>query len=97
MTTNLLFTHSVVSDSTTPWTAARQASLFFTVSQSLLKLMSIESVMPFNHLILCHPLPLPPSIFPSLRVLSNLMNSMKRQKEMPTNWAGLKQQRLILS
>ena len=55
----------------TPWTAARQASLSFTISQSLLKLMSIESVMPSNHLILYHPLLLPPSIFPSIRVFSN--------------------------
>ena len=55
----------------TPWTAAHQASLFITNSQSLLKLMSIESVMPFNHLILCHPLLLRPSIFPSIRVFSN--------------------------
>ena len=54
----------------TPWTAARQASLSITNSQSLLKLMSIESVMPSNHLILCHPL-LPPSTFPSNRVFSN--------------------------
>ena len=54
----------------TPWTAARQASLSITNSQSLLKLMSIESVMPSNHLILCHPLLLP-SIFPSIRVFSN--------------------------
>ena len=49
----------------TPWTAACQASLSFTISWSLLKLMFIESVMPSNHLILCHPLLLPPSIFPS--------------------------------
>ena len=55
----------------TPWTTARQASLSFTNSQSLLKLMSIESVMPSNHLILCCPLILPPSIFPSIRVFSN--------------------------
>ena len=55
----------------TPWTAACQASQFFTISQSLLKLMSIESVMPSNHLILCHPLLLPSSIFPSIRVFSN--------------------------
>ena len=53
------------------WTAAHQSSLFFTISQSLLKLMSIESVMPSNHLILCRPLLLPPSIFPSIRVFSN--------------------------
>ena len=55
----------------TPWTAARQASPSFTISQSLLKLMSIESVMPSNHLILCHPLLLLPSIFQSIRVFSN--------------------------
>ena len=55
----------------TPWTAARQASLSITNSQSLLKLKSIESVMPSNHLILCRPLVLPPSIFPSIRVFSN--------------------------
>ena len=55
----------------TPWTAACQASLSITNSQSLLKLMSIESVMPSNHLILCHPLLLLPSIFPSIRVFAN--------------------------
>ena len=55
---------------TTPWTAALQASLSFIVSQSILKLMSIESMMPSNHLILCCPLLLP-SIFPSIRVSSN--------------------------
>ena len=54
-----------------PWTAARQASLSITNSQNLLKLMSIESVMPSNHLILCCPLLLPPSIFPSIKVFSN--------------------------
>ena len=54
----------------TPWTAARQASLSF-ISQNLLKLMSIESVMPSNHLILCHPLLLPPSVFPSIRLFSS--------------------------
>ena len=55
----------------TPWTAACQASLSFAISWSLLKLMSIEPVMPSNHLILCHPLLLLPSIFPSIRVFSN--------------------------
>ena len=55
----------------TPWTAERQASLSIINSWSMLKLMSIESVMPSNHLILCHPLLLPPSIFPSIRVFSN--------------------------
>ena len=65
------FSHSLMSDSATPCTAACQASLSITNSQSLLKLMSIESVMPSNHLILCHPLLLLPSIFPSIRVFSN--------------------------
>ena len=55
----------------TPWTAARQASLSITNSWSLLKLTCIALVMPSNHLILCHPLLLPPSIFPSFRVYSN--------------------------
>ena len=54
----------------TPWTAACQASPSITNSRSLLKLVSIESVMPSNHLILCHPLFLPPSVFPSIRVFS---------------------------
>ena len=54
-----------------PWTAARQVSLSFTVSQSLLKLMSVKSVMPFNHLILCWPLLLLPSVFPSIKAFSN--------------------------
>ena len=62
---------SVVSDSATPWTTALQASLSITNSQSLPKLMSIKSVMPSNHLILCCPLLLLPSIFPSMRVFSN--------------------------
>ena len=62
---------SVTSDSATPWTTARQASLSFTKSRSPPKLMSIELVMPSNHLILCHPLLLLPSIFPSIRVFSN--------------------------
>ena len=55
----------------TPWSAALQASLSFIISQSFLKLMSIESVMPSNHLILCCPFILLPSIFPSIRVFSN--------------------------
>ena len=63
--------HSVVSDSATPWTAAIQASLSITNFWSLLKLISIESVMPSNHLLLCRPLLLLPSIFPSIRVFSN--------------------------
>ena len=57
--------------SATPWPAAHQASLSFIISWSLLKFMSIESVMLSNHLILCHPLLLLPSIFPSIRVFSN--------------------------
>ena len=65
------FSRSVVSDSATPWTSGRQASLSITNSQSLPKLMSIESVMPSNHLILCRPLLLLPSIFPNIRVFSN--------------------------
>ena len=65
------FSHSVVSDSAHPWTAARKASLSITNSRSLLKLMSIESVIPSNHLILCHPLLLLPSIFPCIRVFTN--------------------------
>jgi len=68
---SIQFSHSVVSHSATPWTATHQASLSITNSQSLLKLVSFESVMPSNHLILCHPLLFPPSIFPSIRVFSN--------------------------
>ena len=66
----------------TPWTAARQASLSITNSRSLLKLMSIESVMPSNHLILCHPLLLLPSIFPSVRVFS-------KESVLCIRWIGL--------
>ena len=65
------FSRSVVSNSETPWTAASQASLSITNSWGLIKLMSIELVMPSNHLILCHPLFLLPSIFSSIRVFSN--------------------------
>ena len=68
------FSHSVMSDS---WTAARQASLSITNSQSLLKLMSIESVMPSNHLNLCRPLLLLPSIFPSIRVFPNNESALR--------------------
>ena len=64
----------------TPWTGARQASLSRTNSWSLLKLMSIESVMPSNHLILCCPLLLQPSIFPSIRVFSN-------ESVLPIRWS----------
>ena len=65
------FSRSVVSNSVTPWTAARQASLSITNSQSLLKLMSIKSATPSSHLIFCRPLLLLAPIFPSIRVFSN--------------------------
>ena len=71
MQSSVQFSHSVVSDSATPWTAACQASLSITTSQSLLKLVSIELVMPSNHLILYRPLLLMPSVFPSIRVFLN--------------------------
>ena len=71
MLSSLLQSFSHVPLFATPWTAARQASLSITSSRSLLKLMSIESVIPSNHLILCHPLLLQPSIFPSIRAFSN--------------------------
>ena len=67
----LLFRRSVVSDSVTTWTAACHTSLSITISWSWLKFMSIESVMPSNHLILCRPLLLRPSVFPRIRVFSN--------------------------
>ena len=62
----------------TPWTAAHQASLSFAISQSLLKLMSIESVMPSNHLILCHSILLLVSVIPSIRVFSNELTRLIR-------------------
>ena len=66
-----LFSHLVMSDAVTSWTAACQAFLSFTISWSLVKLMTIELVMPSNHLVFCHPLLLLPSIFSSIRVFSN--------------------------
>ena len=66
----MLFSHSVMSNSATPWTAAHQASLPFTISRSLLKLMSRELMMPSNYFILCHSLLLP-SIFACIKVFSN--------------------------
>ena len=66
----LLLLFSCVCLFVTPWTEAGQASLSITISQNLLKFMSIKSVMPSNHLILCHPLLLP-SVFPSIRVFSS--------------------------
>ena len=71
MIQSVQFSHSVMSNSATPWTAACQATLSITNSWSLLKLMSIESVMSSNDLILCHFLLLPPSTVPSIRVFSN--------------------------
>ena len=76
---NSVQSHSRVWLFATPWTAARQASQSITNSQSLPKLMSIESAMPSNHLILCRPLLLLPSIFPSIRVLSN-------ESALPIRW-----------
>ena len=67
----MLFSHSVTIDSVTSWTAAHQACLSPIISQNLLKLMSIELVMPSHYLILYYPLLLLPSIFPSIRVFSN--------------------------
>ena len=77
------FSRSVVSDFVTPWTAAQQASLSITNSQSQLNFMSIESVMPSNHFILCHPLLLH-SIFPSIRVFSSESVLHRRRKWKPT-------------
>ena len=72
LTVSVQFSCSVTSNSLwPPWTAAHQASLSITNSQSLLKLMSVGLVMPYNHLILCHPLHLLPSICPSIRVFSD--------------------------
>ena len=68
MRISVQFSHPVTPDSVTPWTAACQAFLSVTNSQSLLKLMSVESVMPSNHLILCRPLLLLPSVFPSIKI-----------------------------
>ena len=70
----------------TPWTEARQVFLSITISLSLLKLMSIESVMPSNHLILYHPRLLWPSIFPSIRVLSN--ESILHKRVVQSIWAS---------
>ena len=68
---NVVHSLSTVQLFAIPCTAPHEASLPFTISGSLLRLLSIESVMPFNHLVLCHPLLLPPSVFPSIRVFSN--------------------------
>ena len=74
----------------TPCAAARQASLSITNSRSVLKLMSIELVMPSNHLILCRPLFLPPSIFPSIRVFSNESKNYRTVSHWAPNWAKYK-------
>ena len=75
----------------TPWTAARQAYLSITNSWSLLKLMSIELVIPSNYLILCCPLPLPPSIFPSIRVFSNdsALHTVYNSRDMETTQVSI--------
>ena len=79
----------------TPWTAACQPSLSFTNSQSLLKLMPIESVMPSNHLFLCRPLLLP-SIFPSIRVFSNSWHPFRRLRtDLSTASRKLKEKALV--
>ena len=85
----LLFSHYVVPNSATAGTAARQASLSITNSRSLLKLMSIESVVPSNHLILCHPLLLLPSVFPSIRVF---FNELVLHTRWPKYWFQLQHQ-----
>ena len=69
-TRGVQFSHLVMSDSATPWMAVRQASLSITKSRSLLKLLSIKLMMPSNHLTLCHPILLLPSMFPRIRVFS---------------------------
>ena len=84
----------------TPLTAACQASLSITDSQSLLKLMSIQSVMPSNHLILCCPLPLLPSIFPSIKVFSNEFSSVQSLSHVRlfvTPWATARQSSLSIT
>ena len=78
------FSHSVVSDSATPWITARQASLSITNSWSLLKLMSIESVLPSSYLIICRPLLLMPPIPSSIRVFSNESTLLMRW---PKSWS----------
>ena len=76
----------------TPWTATRLASLSFTISQSLLKLMSIKSMLPSNHLVLCCPLLLMPSIFPSIQGLFQWIGSsyqVEKSSALCTRWKGL--------
>ena len=98
----LLFNHSVVSDSATPWTAACQASLSFTISRSLFKLTFTESLMPSSHLILCRPRLLLLSIFPSIRIFQmsqvftsggqsirvSASASMNIEDWFPSGWTG---------
>ena len=88
------FSHSVVSDSATPWTTAHQASLSITNSWSLLKLVFIESVMPSNHLILCHPLLFPPLVFLSIMVFSNQLALHIRQ---PNYWTSASASVLLMT
>ena len=84
--TLLLFSLWVMSDSAVPRTATRQTFLSFPISWSLLRRKSTQSVMPSNHLILCHPLLLLPSIFPSIRVFSNLSALLLGSKEKQDTW-----------
>ena len=86
--TSMLFSCWVLFDSLwPPWTEAHKVSLSFTISQSLLRFMSFESVMPPNHLILCHPLLLLPSIFPAIRVFSNESAQSARWMRWPNYWS----------
>ena len=80
----LLFSHSVMSNFASPWTAACQTSLSFSISQNVLKVMSMEPTMPSNHLIFCHPLLLLPSIFPRIRVFSS---ESVLHSRWPKNWS----------
>ena len=80
----LFLSHCHVQLFATPWTAACQASLYFTISRSLLKLISIESVMPSNHLIFCHPFLLLPSIFANIRVF---FNDLALRTRCPKYWS----------
>ena len=101
MLSSVQFSHSVVSDSATPWVAAHQASLSITNSQSSLKLTSIKLVIPSSHLLLCRPHLTPPSIFVSIRVLSSVSGGqsigvsalasvlpMNTQDWSPLEWTG---------
>ena len=96
----LEYNEHVLHDSVNPWAAACQDSLSITNSQSLLKLTSFEPVMPSNHLILCCPNLLPPSIFPSIRVFSNVFSSVQslsRVRLFATPWTAARQASLSIT